>query len=751
MNKLLFFIAFFLIWVHPYSGSSQDPVQLAKLKVKVEGTGRTTGHVLTMIISNPEETSVTLRPGTMYIPATGKYQGYILPNPGTDEWQIGPGGSLAIPLSGYCTDINKPPVPAGTEVRPIDEWITGHTLPDPPGPGDELNSDVFDPVIPLADNKIAEDQITVSFPGTDIPFNHTIDIQEHSMDAAPLLFDAIDRITETFDSLKKIDLIHTPFSFNPGKEREAVIQQSFWLYTSLLKGDDYTQADFTAQLEHQFEQSTGKDVEDMDSLSRQQFSTGADQFWGCFELVGVEAKILCSNPEGEEEDSAPQEEEYEDQCEYIFSEKPDVHFEMKIDDSWKDPEERARIIAEARRGIELQGSWSLDSSHYAEEGGIGKHPTSVTGFFRNLVIGGYGSAYAWSLISSDGQTEWVSSTEDLSVDFMKSAKVTLQVVPAPGWTSFVVGSSNVQLRASSTAFDAVAGNSEYGLDALRIIKFTAKLALQYLIDCGTGAATSSFGAYARDALRDELESMAEEAVREKISEFLEDRFGELLEELGLTVEQLEQMSSGDLEALIENALGVEISTAGEVTDEGLDAALNLLFVSNTFASINGALVVKIGDASESGLVSSSAFYQRQELEDSEQAVRGTGPKVASFQVSDVKPGQITIETIGLVNLMAQAKGNGFADAFLESTHVQALVGVCLGPAGQYESTVEVIAGAYRNDEDTLPDLSEETIEAMRVALKNKTDAELNRRSTQQDWQRVVDAFVREQAGRFPFR
>ena len=34
--------------------------------------------------------------------------------------------------------------------------------------------------------------------------------------------------------------------------------------------------------------------------------------------------------------------------------------------------------------------------------------------------------------------------------------------------------------------------------------------------------------------------------------------------------------------------------------------------------------------------------------------------------------------------MSRAKGNGSADSYLESLQLQALVGVCKGPAGQYE-------------------------------------------------------------------
>lgn len=110
--------------------------------------------------------------------------------------------------------------------------------------------------------------------------------------SAPLLFDAIDKIIVTTDSLKAAGAISTPFSGNPPKERESIIQQTFWSYTAALHDEPYTKEDFHEKLVEQFEQSSGQSVSNAPLQVQEQFSKGSDDFWNTFNLVGAEAKVL---------------------------------------------------------------------------------------------------------------------------------------------------------------------------------------------------------------------------------------------------------------------------------------------------------------------------------------------------------------------------------------------------------------------------------------------------------------------------
>jgi hypothetical protein len=593
----------------------------------------------------------------------------------------------------------------------------------------------------------------ITYPGTDVPFTYTLDITEHPEEAAPLLFDAVSRIHSNYVALREnpIPLFITPFSSVREREESSVVQQTLWIYTAALEGDPYTIEDFEDKMVDQLETSTGQDFMEMDERVQDQLTAGVEQFWDAFTLVGTQAKVIRETPVSTPEPvlTVQKEERF---CEYQIGERPDSVFKMEIDDSWKDLVERARIIAEARQDIFSQGHWSPGEGYYTLEGGLRHHPTSASAFFRNNVIGGFCSGYAKAYLYEAGKgSEYVSSTEPINLNVGNtSAMVTMTVVPPPRWTAFVVGSSFTKLRASSSSFDAVAGNSEFGLDFLRVTKFAAKTSLKFLFDLATGQTTQTFLDYAKEAIKDELKSLTEEAAKEKLTKFINENFNDLLDELDVDLEDIQNIGEGNFKALIKDKLRIEIGSLDDLIDQGLDAALNLLFVSNTYAAANGGLVVKIGGQSEDALVHSRALYLRQELEDSGEAVAGTGEKVDSFYVSDVKENTITIETIGNVLMMTRAKGNGTADAYVESMQLQALVGVCKGPRPRYEWNTEIIAGAYFHDQDNAPSMDESFIDQLVDGLDAKITAELDYDSSPEDWKNTVDAFIREKSLEYPF-
>ncbi|MCE7922364.1 MAG: hypothetical protein DYG98_04860 [Haliscomenobacteraceae bacterium CHB4] len=250
------------------------------LLCSASGTGRTTGQIAILTLRNPTNQEITVDVGPFFIPSGGQYQPYIVPNIGSVS--VLPHATANVPLEGYCADIFTKPVPAGNEMPPVNEWVNlsgSHALPSTWAPN------------PANGWKPAPGS-SVLMPGTGRPLGYTLDVKRHAAEAAPLLLDALNRIAETYDELNNEGTITTPFSGNPEKERESVIQQTFWIYAAELTGKAYKKDDFKANTVRQFEEATGQDFEKTDEKTRSGLNAGVDQFWNTFEAVGAEAKVL---------------------------------------------------------------------------------------------------------------------------------------------------------------------------------------------------------------------------------------------------------------------------------------------------------------------------------------------------------------------------------------------------------------------------------------------------------------------------
>lgn len=249
--------------------------------ISPRGTGRTTGHIATLNIRNTTDQPHRLDLGPLYIPATGKYQPYILPE--TPGIAIPANGAVSVPLEGYCADIHKEPVPHGFPMILMDEWIQPAPLPQSWTPQKAHGWDV-------------STNSPLFIPGTNRDLGHIIDIHAHPDEAAPVLMQAIRHIISATDDQLELGLITTPFTGNPEKEREAIIQQTFWIYSSALNGEPYTQDQFADQTHQQFETNTGRPVESLNEQQQTDLDTGIETFWNSFQATGVEAKVLRQEP-----------------------------------------------------------------------------------------------------------------------------------------------------------------------------------------------------------------------------------------------------------------------------------------------------------------------------------------------------------------------------------------------------------------------------------------------------------------------
>ncbi len=290
MVKHLFFFSFLFLVSIP----DQLFAQGSKAKISAVGTGQTTGHIADLTITNDSDEPLTVDLDMIYIPSDGKHQGYIVIGGGTIT--VPPNSTVTVPLNGYCADIHLPPVPKGEAMVPFGDWITPANAGPSPEPGFVPGEgSPFEPV-----NTDQGTTYTVTYPGTDEPFPYTIDFNAHPSEAAPIIFDAIEHITKTVEDMYENGTVPpTPFTNNPVKEKEALIQQTFWVYTSSLKpnddGPNYTVDDFSDRTVEQFENTTGVDFESVPEAVQEQVNQGVLDFWSSFEAVGIEAKVIKKN------------------------------------------------------------------------------------------------------------------------------------------------------------------------------------------------------------------------------------------------------------------------------------------------------------------------------------------------------------------------------------------------------------------------------------------------------------------------
>lgn len=259
------------------------------------GTGRTTGHIADLAIYNPGDRPVTVVMDACYIPSDGKYQPYIVPASGPVS--VKPHSTANVSLQGYCADIFTRPVPLGAPMPPVQDWVTVAT------PDAAVTDDAVRPHTrhtephgagwrPDTNHGWAPAASLLTVPGTDLPLGHTINARKHPEEAAAFLLDALSRIGKTYDQMQASGLIQTPFSGNPDKERESVIQQTFWQIAAALTGNAYKLDDFRANAHSQFAQGTGRDADDLPAAEQEQLEQGINLFWNTFEAVGAEAKVL---------------------------------------------------------------------------------------------------------------------------------------------------------------------------------------------------------------------------------------------------------------------------------------------------------------------------------------------------------------------------------------------------------------------------------------------------------------------------
>jgi hypothetical protein len=296
MEKMIVFFILFLIT------PLYNKVQAQSLKITATGTGQTTGHIANLSITNTTGSTVRINSQICYIPSDGKYQPYVATIPAASVAT----GTSYLQVEGYCANVFAQPVPDGNPMPLVSNWIpviqTGVNTPK--GGTNILNTPevpAFKPEdIPVLVQSpgytplptMESPAIMTTWPNTNILFEGTIKPELYPKPYAPVLVEAVNRIAKAFDDLKKESNLNTPFSGEPQKEREAIIQQTFWIYTAGITGRHYEKEQFRERVIKQFEDNTDTEIESLSKEEKEKLESGIDVFWNTYLNVSVEAKVL---------------------------------------------------------------------------------------------------------------------------------------------------------------------------------------------------------------------------------------------------------------------------------------------------------------------------------------------------------------------------------------------------------------------------------------------------------------------------
>jgi hypothetical protein len=438
------------------------------LTIKAKGTGQTTGHIadLTISPSEGEEWPSELPMFSFYIPSNGRHQSYV-----AKPIQIGSlagAGPQTIPVYGYCGNVHLPPVPAGVDLPPPSEWVVLT------GPIENIN-------IPSRPGSLTTGRALI--PGTDITVPRAIDSSQEPLLTAPLLLAAMEEIERKTIDLQASGDLRTPFTGNEQREREAVVQQTLWIYAAELEGEPYTEEDFTGRMEQQYEDRNGIPITAAKPEDQERLEQGADDFWGAFELVGVEAKVISDSeevtpvsentteteaiPEPIPEGDPPPEEVAEDGCvgnEHIHHSPRQVN--VVISDSYGDDESRKKISDGIKEAVESE-----------EEAYVtGTPPATAYSIWRDDSIGGISTAYAKTVFLEKNSQDWVWSTDPMKTSAKGTGTHTLSFEPGPGCTATVAGAALMWMKSSSSALDPL----ENSIEAFRALTAVKDLSVDYV-------------------------------------------------------------------------------------------------------------------------------------------------------------------------------------------------------------------------------------------------------------------------------
>ncbi|HLF63061.1 MAG TPA: hypothetical protein VI603_04900, partial [Saprospiraceae bacterium] len=375
--------------------------------IEAKGTGQTTGHIANLLVTNNDSVPIVTVAQTVYIPSGGQYQPYIGRIP--EGVIIPPNGTVTIPLPGYCADPHVPPVSNGADFpSPGENWIPVGEPQVPSGSDDGvpvilINTDPvpsFTPAtIPAITSTPAftpsnkpDGDIVITWPGTDSPVGGTLNPETNPRHYAQVIVDVLERLEDAVVIIQEDEQYDTPFSPDPVKEREAIIQQTLWIFCASITGEPYVEEDFEKNVYGQLEERTGKTVASLPTEQKEELDSGIAGFWNVFQATGIEAKVIEAEPEPEELQPPVEISEDVGGCagDINLTMSPPYEVDMKITSEWGNAEERQAAIQTVHDALAQDVEITADGAFQSYD--INRHPTSSTAFWKAGNVGGFASA-----------------------------------------------------------------------------------------------------------------------------------------------------------------------------------------------------------------------------------------------------------------------------------------------------------------------------------------------------------------------
>jgi hypothetical protein len=245
-------------------------------------TGRTTGHVIDLYVTNTANQPETLEIGPFYIPGPG--QPYVTDGPMVISLEAG--AEQTIPINGYCFVDDILPAPAGTPLD-VNEWIALDevTIYDPQT--DFTRIPGFKPV------DVSAYAVIPKVPGYEFPLAYSLkNIENHPQSAAPLALAALDHLQQACSDLQAEGKLITPFRPDQVKEEQALIQHSLWMYSEALEGRAFDPQKLEGRIIREFEDALAQPFDQMAASTQQDIRQGIGQFQQAFMEVGSEAMVI---------------------------------------------------------------------------------------------------------------------------------------------------------------------------------------------------------------------------------------------------------------------------------------------------------------------------------------------------------------------------------------------------------------------------------------------------------------------------
>jgi hypothetical protein len=712
------------------------------------GTGETTGQIAMLSVRNTAAEGIWLQVQPFYIPSNGRNQDYVAP--GGDSIYLPPGERKEVPLSGYCGDIRKPPVPSGGQ--------TPLPLPRP--------SSGLSPEEVVQDLQDFINERPLLFPRLRIAPGHI---------PFPAYWELLDRVKELVKEAARTTSAedHPVTHMFLTQQPEEVIQQSFWYVMEGFYGRTYQEEAFRDKMDEQFEVLLGQPVSESSEEVKESVEAGTADLWQLISMTGESAKISTPSTRPTEEYIEENKEPVNCMIDSWLTVDPPYDLDLHVSTRWANVAETATIEANFKDALENYVErliTGLDQEEDDQEFGASNTPLSAHTLWVPEVVGGQVNAYAWTLMARRGQSSrFIWDTEDLEAEASGSRTLEMTVQADEECETHVVIVSTSRIEAHSYAFDPIADHVE----VLRPIAFIGNLAVDFVMGIargGTRAIRSFLLSKAKDAAKEEIEQRFQELenqIRDIAEDYIRDNIGdEVVDGLDIIDWLLNEFQENPQDAVLEmvkeqlieslsEMLGVDLGEgvdnlewlleqldkmpAEAILDNIPDLDMGKINAASVYALAEGSITHTVGRNTGTARTRSYVTYQRERLEDGSETISGGGRYISEVTVSDHAPGSLTAVCEADGKTGGKASGNGHAKATLGSFTATVAVGICYCPDGSF---YDMITTFSYSDKDKYKHLSGQLMQAAEETLEGLFSGEAAPRPGQ------VELSLRERVERF---